>query len=297
MTILQIKCFLTMAGCKRYSEASAQLHLNQTIFCKCIRNLESELSVELFLKTPSGVQMTEAGQALYPHLQYILAQHGAMVEDADKFRPSPPVVLDIGCMYFSTYYNLLEFSAGFQEENPGIRLKLDEYRAADLNEKLELHELSAVFIYKEFLRRHYQRVIPLREDEIVAVMNAQNASRYPDSIRLEELKGEQFILMQGDSMIHHYLQTACIDAGFVPNELMLDLRLETICELLKGNRLVSLLIRSFAESMLTDDSLVILPVKNGRKLTLSLVVADASPASEYRKVASYLSSLRTDEIP
>jgi DNA-binding transcriptional LysR family regulator len=297
MTVLQIKCFLAMAGCNRYSQASEKLHLNKNIFFKCIKNLESELSADLFLKTSSGIRMTEAGQALYPHLQYILAQFNAMKEHADQFQPLPPVVIDIGSMYFSTYYNLLQILSDFQENNPGIKLRLNEYRAKELNDKLEQREFPCAFIYKEFLNKSYQRIFPLKKESVVAVMNAKTASKYPDTIRFEDMKRECFILMQGDSMIHHFLQTSCISAGFVPNELTLDLRLDTICELLKENNLVSLFFQSFAETLVSDDSLITLPIVNSKKLTLSFVITDALPSSECQKISAYLSTVHSDEVP
>ena len=296
MTVLQIKCFLAMAGCSQYSQASEKLHLNKNVFFKCIKNLESELSIDLFLKSSSGIRMTEAGQALYPHLQYILTQFNTMKERADQFQTLPPEVINIGSMYFSTYYNLLQILSDFQENNPGIKLKLNEYRAKDLNDKLEQRELPCAFIFKEFLNKSYSKIFSLKEESMVAVMNAKTASKYPDLISLEDLKGECFILMQGDSMIHQFLQASCISAGFVPNELTLDLRLETICELLKENNLVSLFFQSFAETLALDDSLITLPIVNSQKLTLSFVITDAMPSSECQKIEAYLSTVHSNDI-
>ena len=68
MTVLQIQCFLTVCRCRKYSEAAERLGLPQSALFKQLKAMEDEFSVRLFEKENRGVGLTEAGNALYPHV-------------------------------------------------------------------------------------------------------------------------------------------------------------------------------------------------------------------------------------
>ncbi|MBI2602425.1 MAG: LysR family transcriptional regulator [Deltaproteobacteria bacterium] len=61
----QIEAFFAVAKTLSFSKASEELHLTQSAISHRIKNLEDTLSVSLFIRRPSGVQVTPAGEVLF----------------------------------------------------------------------------------------------------------------------------------------------------------------------------------------------------------------------------------------
>src|SRR5688500_19689963 len=69
MLLAQIEAFLTIAERRSVSEAAGVLYVTQPALTTRIKNLERELGVELFIRTPRGMRLTAEGRAFRSHAQ------------------------------------------------------------------------------------------------------------------------------------------------------------------------------------------------------------------------------------
>ena len=58
-----LKEFVVLAETKNFWEASDRLYMNQSTLSKHIKNLETDLGVDLFSRTTRRVELTSYGQA------------------------------------------------------------------------------------------------------------------------------------------------------------------------------------------------------------------------------------------
>ncbi len=65
MNLSQIEAFCTIANTGSVSEAARQLECNRTKLSMAIKALETELGVELFVRTGNNLTLSEAGKAIY----------------------------------------------------------------------------------------------------------------------------------------------------------------------------------------------------------------------------------------
>ena len=79
MSLSQLEYFIAVAEEGNLTRAAARLHISQPPLTRQIRNLEQELGVELFERTPRGVRLLPAGQTMFEHAKTILAQVDAAV--------------------------------------------------------------------------------------------------------------------------------------------------------------------------------------------------------------------------
>ena len=73
MTLQQLTYFLAAAEHGSFSRAARALFLAQPSLSEQVRALESELGVELLVRTRRGVVLTEAGRAFRPEAERVLA--------------------------------------------------------------------------------------------------------------------------------------------------------------------------------------------------------------------------------
>lgn len=64
MTLVQIRYFLEVARCKNISEAEKHLFITQPTLGRQLTAIESELNMQLMIRSNKGIQLTPAGIVL-----------------------------------------------------------------------------------------------------------------------------------------------------------------------------------------------------------------------------------------
>lgn len=292
MTVLQVKIFLCVWQTKKYSDAADELGLSQSNLSKQLKALEDEFLVKLFEKTQKGVEPTDAAIGLYPHFLYIMRQYQEMLLNIQDLPSTEELELKLGSQYFTMQYNIMPMIKRFTDIHKNVHVSIHEVRALELQDMLDKNMLDAIFIYKELLQKEYKRIFTIKSDVMVAVMSPDHPFNGRGSIGLKELQHERFLMMRGDLLLYNFFLNCCINVGFVPKELEVNLRLETMKSLMKKGNCVTLLMKSMADSLVADGSLVIIPVEEEYRLTLSLVLANQTPSLASRRFAHSIEVVR-----
>ena len=81
MTPRQLSYFLRIAELRSFTKAAAVLHIAQPALSRQIQQLEDDLSVQLFVRSDSGVCVTEAGEALRTRAASLLQQFATVRDE------------------------------------------------------------------------------------------------------------------------------------------------------------------------------------------------------------------------
>ena len=84
MEIRQLKAFLAIAEAKTFTAGARRVNVTQAAISMQIRQLEDEVGLQLFTRTPRRVIMTEAGEHLLDRARRIMREHDtALAEIAE----------------------------------------------------------------------------------------------------------------------------------------------------------------------------------------------------------------------
>ncbi len=124
MDIRQLKYFVAVAEERNIGRAASRLSISQPPLTRQIQQLEQELGVILFKRTPRGVEPTEAGQTLLRDARAIQAMLEAASERAQRAGNGQVGRLDIG-VYGSALFDILpRLLQTFRAEHPDVKIVL-----------------------------------------------------------------------------------------------------------------------------------------------------------------------------
>lgn len=84
MELRHLRYFCGVAESRSFSRAAAKLHIAQPSLSRQVRDLESEIGVELLLRSSTGVRLTDAGEVFYQHASKLLTQLALGVSAAQE---------------------------------------------------------------------------------------------------------------------------------------------------------------------------------------------------------------------
>ncbi len=96
MEIRQLRAFIAIAEAKTFTAGARLVHVTQAAISMQIRQLEDELSVPLFIRTPRRVILTEAGETLLERARKVLREHDAAIAEIAELVGSEHGRLRIG---------------------------------------------------------------------------------------------------------------------------------------------------------------------------------------------------------
>ena len=79
----QLDTFICVADAGSFSKAAETLFVSSTAVMKQINLLESRLDVQLFVRTPRGLTLTDAGKSYYQDAKYMI-QYAKDAQDRAK---------------------------------------------------------------------------------------------------------------------------------------------------------------------------------------------------------------------
>src|SRR5262245_8513350 len=174
MELDQVEAFVAIVRRGGFTRAGAALHLSQPAISRRIQLLEHELGAPLFERMRTGAVLTDAGHALLPHAEAVLAS----VRDAGEAvagtkgpdRGTVTLAL-VGTLASSSLTGRLR---SFRETHPGVDLRLRTALSREVSALVRRGEATLGLRYDADPHRELLSV-RVHDEPMVAVA----AARYP----------------------------------------------------------------------------------------------------------------------
>lgn len=237
--------FVELVKTGKFSDAADQLFISQSSLSKHMKVLEEELDVELFRReTKRRVQLTKYGELYYPYAEQIAILHKEYLMEQQKQKRELAETLRIGSIPAMGQYRITDILAKFQEQNSGVILHVEEMESAESVDRLLKNQLQFAFV-REFETHQEDKLCHIRytSDRLAAVLPASHPLAGRSDIALQELEGENFLLLRDTSFLYAMCLKECFRAGFEPNVIYTGSRGENIVNMVGQGAGVALLTR------------------------------------------------------
>lgn len=276
MTIEQLQYFMAIVKYKNFSTAAEECYISQSSLSKQIKALEQELGVvELFDRNTKKLDITYAGKEFYISAEKILMEYHKMMNTMKKYTEGHTEVLNIGTIPVMNHYGLTDIFFQFQEYYSNIRLHIVEANSVPIIEEFTKGKIDIAFLRDNYLPVGDYTIYPLVDDELVLVTNYSHWLAKFDEIDLKEAENEKFLFLGNNTGMYESCRKACVKAGFVPREQVLDVRSSTIKNLVANGQGVSLMMYQSIKYM-NDSRIKIIRLREPSIINLSLIVRNGT---------------------
>ena len=142
------RIFYEVASCGNITHASQKLNISQPAISKSIKNLETQLGGDLFVRTQKGVVLTEEGKSFYKHISNAIENISNAENEFTNLISLNKGSIRIGVSTTITEKFLLPYLKKFHELYPNITIHMYTDISNELLDKLKngLIDLAIVHI-------------------------------------------------------------------------------------------------------------------------------------------------------
>lgn len=205
MEIRQLKYFIKAAEYQNFTKASKAVCIAESSLSVQIKQLETELGVELFVREKRRVELSEAGKKLLPYARLLIAdmkEAATAVQDVNEMRSGS---LRIGGI-FSLCSLLTDTLVPFSIKYPRINVKIVSKSGKRLFEMLHANELDFVLTFDSPVRDSRLDRIELFDSPLAVIAHKEHPLSKHDQISLEALSGYPLALPERGMHVRDILE-------------------------------------------------------------------------------------------
>jgi DNA-binding transcriptional LysR family regulator len=260
-----LRAFIAVTRTQSFSAAAEALHLTQSAISKRIALLEQQLSLSLFDRIGRNIYLTESGKTLLPRALAII-EH---IEDTERFMAQQNSRIEgelrIATSHHIGIHRLPSILKAYRQQYPDVHLQLhfidSEHAIHTVMQDdcdIAITTLPATLLNSDDGSSHIQ-YHPLWKDPMQMVVGQQHPLQKKKTVNLADLSQHPAILPDLETRT-----TQLVQALFSTSKKPLTISMTSNhLDAIKMMVAVGLGWSALPESLI-DDSLHILPIKNGR---------------------------------
>jgi len=233
MKLQQLRQFVALAETGNFHRAAERLHMAQPPLSVSIRKLEEELGGALFERTPTGVLLTAAGQAMLEDARRTLAHAEQCRQAVQHAHQGTGGRLRLGIIGSATYALLPRLIPSLRARYPQITLELSEATSSEILDGLLARRFDAGLLRFPLLDARGFELLPLDRDDFVLAVAETSPLAAHDAIALSEAAQEPFIMYPRAKVpgLAALAMMRCQFSGFAPQVAQEAAQVQTIMSL------------------------------------------------------------------
>lgn len=234
MEIRQLKAFLAIAEAKTFTAGARQVNVTQAAISMQIRQLEEEVGIPLFTRTPRRVILTQAGERLLDRARRILREHDAARAEIAELAGAEHGRLRIGSASatFATT-QLPGILEKLKNRFPNAEITVSSGTSQVLVDKIMHGDVDIAFVSLPVEAANVQTDL-LFSDEIVAIAHPAHPLARQKVISAAALAGENLILGEKGGNTRRMIDDFFDMANVKPNVMMQLSRQEAINQMVEN---------------------------------------------------------------
>ncbi|HEX7175360.1 MAG TPA: LysR family transcriptional regulator [Pyrinomonadaceae bacterium] len=250
MDIRQLKAFAAIAEARTFTAAAVRVHVTQAAISMQIRQLETEIGVPLFLRTPRRVVLTEAGERLLDRAHAILREHDAALAEMAELAGAERGRLRLGSASAMVSADPLPaILKELRETHQQAEVSVVTGTSESLVKQILAGDLDMAFVSLPVEARNIETEL-LSTDQLVAIASPQHKMAERRVVSAFALAGEKLILGERGGNTRRLIDEFFAESGLKPTVAMELSRLAAIRKMVESDMGVGIVpLRSVLEEV------------------------------------------------
>ncbi len=193
MELHEVRYFLAACESMNFHRAAEQCHVTQPALTRAIQKLEAELGGHLFRRDRSGVQLTDFGRLMRPHLEEVLGRTRNAQQVARSFLRLEAAPLTLGVMCTIGPLRFVGFLNAFREQHPGVELSLVESVPPRLTELLLEGKLDIALLAQPGAFDPRLMAEPIYRERFGLAFAAGHPFEQRNTLHVSDVRGETYL--------------------------------------------------------------------------------------------------------
>jgi DNA-binding transcriptional LysR family regulator len=218
ISLRQLRCFVTVAQELHFSRAAGKLNMRQPPLTQRIQDMERDLGVDLFRRTGSKVELTEAGQMVLNSAKETLAQADAFCEAAKRAARGECRQIRVGLTIAALFFRSIQLAMrALQEDYPDVSLDLVHISSGSALEVLRQRKIDLC------LMRPFSAPLPpdcegttIERDRLMLLLPVGHPQARAEKVPLSAIVDERFISLTRKKALYDQIMNLWVQSGLKP---------------------------------------------------------------------------------
>lgn len=204
MELLQLRYFCNAAETQNFSKTAQKFNVPASNISQCIKRLEDELNIKLFIRAANKVTLSNKGKYFYDKIRTALGEIDNAKESISSKNDKTVKV----CVSSNRRVTMSAIEK-FRKQNPDILIEITN------GKPVEGQSYDLIIAGEELANLSLNRKL-ITSEGIALAVGKDNALSSKNEITNEDLSSQQFISMNKDSSMYNTMQKICNEIGFNP---------------------------------------------------------------------------------
>ena len=243
------KVFCQVGKSNSFSKAAKELYMTQPAVSQAIMQLEGELDIRLFNRTPKGVSLTNEGNILFEYINSAINLINVGEEKILEFKDLTVGELKIGVGDTISKYFLLPYLEDFHNRYPNLKFKIINGMTLELCNLIKSGEID-IAICNLPIDDPSLEIRPCKEVRDIFVCGEKYKDLSKEKISLEEIVKYPLIFLEPNSNSRKYVEKFMLSKGIkISPEFELG-SFDLLLEFARINLGIACVVKEFSKSYL-----------------------------------------------
>jgi LysR family hydrogen peroxide-inducible transcriptional activator len=293
MNLRALQYFVKLAELRHFSKAADACFVSQPTLSTQIRKLEDELGVSLVERAPRKVMLTPIGEDIAHRARHVLRDIEHIRDAARRSKDPETGTIKLGIFPTLAPYLLPHVIPSIRQRYPSLRMQLAEEKTENILHMLDQGRLDAGLLALPVDEPGMEIEI-LFEEPFVTAMPASHPLSDKKSIELQDLAGQELLLLEEGHCLRDHALAVCELAGAHERVDFHATSMETLRQMVAADAGVTLMpVLSVKPPIPATENIVLRPFeKPAPSRTIVLVWRSSSPLGGFlREFADSLKAL------
>ncbi len=260
--LTDLQLFLNVGDALNLTRAAEKSFMSVPSASLRIKHLEESFQTPLLIRRAKGLQLTQAGEALFKHARIVLQQLEVLHADLSPFAKGIKGRIRLQANSTATNTFLADALSAFLKDNPDIDIELEEHpsRAVIASVAKGMADLGIV---AGSVQADELDVLPLYADELIVIAHPHDPITRHTSLRLADMLNDcRFVGLNQFNSIQTFLNRIAHGMGKRVNLRIQVGSFDAVCRMVDAGAGVAIVPRVCARSYARSENLRFLPLQD-----------------------------------